>query len=402
MVKIPTKIPQLDKFLHGGLTSNAVSCFYVEPGLDCSPFLYQLADNVAKTTNVFYIINSKSPSSIKAEIKQFGFKSKLNFIDSYSALIQQTSVEKLHITNPKNSEETIHAIKTVSEKFPQAVIILDSLSNVVDLTEEENVNFLQKLKSLKATIICSFTEWPYDATFLESLKTEFDTIIEVKSVQEKVFTRQYFGVTKLKNGRVKNQVMPYRVEKPGGIKIYIPKILVTGPFNAGKNSLVNSASTKAVSVDRLGTTIALDHGHVKYDNFTVDLFGTPGQQRFDPILKLLGGDALGVIVVVSAIDPSGFPRALAMMEEAKVAGLPVVFMANKINLRGAVKVEDIAREMGVSVKDIVPVQAKNLRTVKPGLPCELKDEDIKAVLDALFVKLLKSISNTAKNGKKGG
>ena len=73
---------------------------------------------------------------------------------------------------------------------------------------------------------------------------------------------------------------------PGGIKIYIPKILVTGPYHAGKTSFVRTASYKSVSVNRKGlegkneTTVALDFGHVKLGGFLVELFGTPGQQRF--------------------------------------------------------------------------------------------------------------------------
>ena len=75
---------------------------------------------------------------------------------------------------------------------------------------------------------------------------------------------------------------------PGGVKIYIPKILVTGPYHAGKTSFIQSASFRSVSVNRENlegnneTTVALDFGHVKLGGFVVELFGTPGQERFDP------------------------------------------------------------------------------------------------------------------------
>jgi uncharacterized protein len=392
MVKIETKIPQLDKFLGGGIDSGTLSCFWVKPGLDGSPFLYQLANTMAKTNKVFYIVNSKSPSSVKDEMKSFGFKSKINFIDAYSALVGAKTSESLLIANPKDSEEILNDIATITKKIKDPIIVLDSLSNLVDLTEQENVAFVKKLKESKTTIICLFTEWPYKPAFLKNLRIELDTIIEVKPVHEKFFTRQYFGVTKQKKGILKQQVIPYRVERPGGIKIYIPKVLVTGPFNSGKTSLIHSASVKAVSVDRLGTTIALDHGHVKYEDFAVDLFGTPGQQRFDPILKLLGGEALGLIVVVSAVDPKGFPRAMEMIKKAEVYKLPVVFVANKANLKGAMKPEQIKKKLGLKENDVIPVTAEDLTKVQPGLPCQLKETDIKAVLDALFNKLMKGES----------
>jgi uncharacterized protein len=387
MVTVKTDIFQLDKLLGGGLEQNSLSCLWVKPGIDGLPFMYQIANNFAKSNKVFYIVNSKSPLTIKEEMNSFKFKNKINYIDSYSALIGAKTSENLLIANPKDPQEIINDIQSIVKKIKNPVIFLDSLSNLIDLTEKENLDFLKQLKSLKVTIVCLFTEWDYKPAFLKSLKTNFDNIVEIKSVKESMFMRQYFGVTKAAGAIVKGQALPYRVEKPGGIKIYFPKILVTGPFNAGKTSFIHSASTKAVSVDRLGTTIALDHGHVQYEDFAVDLFGTPGQQRFDPILKLLGGDALGVIVVVSAIDVPGFDRAIEMTKKAKVFGMPIVFAANKANLKGAMKVELIKKKLGTKY-DVVPVTAKDLTKVQPGLPCQLKDADIKAVLASLFKRLL--------------
>jgi len=388
-MKLETKIPQLDKILGGGIESGKVTCIWVKPGLDATPFLYQAANSLAKTNKVFYVVNSKSPSAIKEEMKSYGFAStKINFIDSYSALVGAKTDSSLLIANPKDGEELINDIEIITKKIKEPVILLDSLSNFIDLTEQENVKLLQRFKSFKATIICLFTEWPYKPALLKSLKDEADTIVEVKNVQQKMFIRPYFGVSK-HSGKFLTQAVPFRCEKPGGIKVYLPKVLVTGPFNAGKTSLIHSSSIKAVSVDRLGTTIALDHGHVKYGDFSVDLFGTPGQQRFDPILKLLGGDALGVIVVVSSIDPQGFPRALEMMKKAKVFGLPVVFAANKADLRGALKPEDIKTKLGLKDEQVIPMTAKDLTKVQPGIPCQIKEADINKVLDTLFGALMR-------------
>jgi uncharacterized protein len=387
---IPTSIPQLDKLLGGGIEENSLSCIWAKPGLDATPFAYQIASSAGKTKKVFYISNSKSPDSIQKDIKTLGLKTeKINFVDSYSTLIGKKSSSDLSIENPKDPDEIIASIGTITGKIKNSVIVLDSLSTLVDLTEKEDAGFLIKLKKLNATVICLFTEWPYNKEFIKSLKDKFDNIVETSAVEEKLFFRQYFGVTKLKSGQLQKQVVPYRVIKPGGIKIYIPKILVTGPFNAGKTSFIHTSSEKAVSVDRMGTTIALDHGHVKYKDFAVDLFGTPGQQRFDPILKLLGGEALGVVVVVSAVDPQGFPRAIEMMKKAKVFGLPVVFAANKANLKGALKPEQIKQRMGLKEEDVIPITAEDLTKVQPGLPCKLKREDIDKILDAIFSRLLK-------------
>jgi uncharacterized protein len=391
MANIPTSVPQLDNLLNGGLQDKSMSCVWVKPGLDGTPFIYQIANSAAKSSKVFYITNSKAPASIQQEFKAYGFKSdKLNFIDSYSSLVGNKSKASLLVIDPKNGEEILNDIKIIQKKIKNPVIILDSLSTFIDLSGKEDTKFITDLKKLKVTCICLFTEWQYQAKLVTDLNNVFDNIIEISSVESGLFFRQYFGVSKLLGKKGPSRVIPYKAEKPEGIKIYIPKVLVTGPFNAGKTSFIHSSSEKAVSVDRLGTTIALDHGHVKYQGFTVDLFGTPGQQRFDPILKLLGGEAMGVVVVVSSTDPEGFPRAIEMMKKAQVLGLPVVFAANKANLRGALSPKQIKQRLNLQDEAVIPITAQDLTKVQPGLPCQLQKADIEKILDNIFGKLLDS------------
>jgi signal recognition particle receptor subunit beta len=77
------------------------------------------------------------------------------------------------------------------------------------------------------------------------------------------------------------------------------------------------------------------------------LFGTVGQPRFDPILELLGGEALGVILVIDSTKPEEFLRAKEMMLKAKVHGLPYVVAANKQDLPSAVSVGEIKTKMNI-------------------------------------------------------
>jgi uncharacterized protein len=391
MAKIITNIPELDNLLKGGIDKGSFTCLWAKPGLNGAAFSYQIAANVSKTNKVFYVINSKSVDNAKQEMKVFGFNpSKVIFVDSYSALVGSKPTTNLLVHYPKNPDELIKDVSVITKKFPDSVIILDSLSTLIDLTEKQEAAFLEDLKKLNTTFICLFTEWGYKPEFVKKIRGIFDNIVSIRAVEEKLFFRQYFGVTKLLGSSISEKhAIPFSILKPGGIKIYIPKILVTGPFNAGKSSFIHSVSERAVSVDRLGTTIALDHGHVKYKDFAVDLFGTPGQQRFDPILKLLGGEAFGVIVIVSAVDPQGYPRALEMLKIAQVYGLPVVFAANKADLRGALSPKQVKVRMNLKDYDVIPITAKNLSKVQPGVPCQLKQRDIEKILERLFSKLFR-------------
>jgi signal recognition particle receptor subunit beta len=144
-----------------------------------------------------------------------------------------------------------------------------------------------------------------------------------------------------------------------------------------------------VSVDRVGTTVALDHGHVEYAGFSVDLFGTPGQERFDPILELLGGESLGVIAIVDSTSVQSMIRVKEMLEKSKSIGLPFVIVANKANLEGALGVEEIRKKMSMPADvPIVPVVAEDLSKINVKEPAKLKTEDVHAVLDALFSRIV--------------
>ena len=96
------------------------------------------------------------------------------------------------------------------------------------------------------------------------------------------------------------------------------KILVTGPFAAGKTSLIQSVSqTKVVSTDvfttgdesvvKGETTVAMDFGTYRLDDggdVQLLLFGTPGQPRFRFMTNILKGDVDVVAFVIDA-DATG-------------------------------------------------------------------------------------------------
>ena len=91
------------------------------------------------------------------------------------------------------------------------------------------------------------------------------------------------------------------------------KILVTGPFAAGKTSLIQSVSqTQVISTDvvtsgdesdvKPHTTVAMDFGTYAIDDDEVRLllFGTPGQPRFRFMTNILKGDVDIVAFVIDA------------------------------------------------------------------------------------------------------
>jgi small GTP-binding protein len=156
------------------------------------------------------------------------------------------------------------------------------------------------------------------------------------------------------------------------------KMVVTGPFNAGKTEFIRSVSEiDVVSTERKissdtervkdATTVAMDFGRITVDeDLVLYLFGTPGQKRFDFMWEILSEGMLGFIVMVDSTRPETFREARSILETFRAyAPTPYVVAANKQDLQDAWDLEDmrIALRLDPSVK-FLPCVANDKEKVK--------------------------------------
>jgi len=132
------------------------------------------------------------------------------------------------------------------------------------------------------------------------------------------------------------------------------KIVVTGPFNAGKTAFIRSVSEiDVVSTERRisteierikdTTTVAMDFGRITVDDdLVLYLFGTPGQKRFDFMWEILSEGMLGFIVLVDSTRPETFREARGILETFRAyAPTPYVVAANKQDVDDAWDIDDM-------------------------------------------------------------
>jgi small GTP-binding protein len=167
------------------------------------------------------------------------------------------------------------------------------------------------------------------------------------------------------------------------------KMVVTGPFSAGKTQFVRSITEiDAVDTDRKitrtverikdQTTVAMDFGRITVDEeLVLYLFGTPGQRRFDFMWEVLSEGMLGFIVLLDSARSETFREARSILEIFRsYASVPYVVAANKQDLEDAWSPEDLRIALRIP------------REVKV-LPCVATDrESVKRVLLELLYSIL--------------
>ena len=132
------------------------------------------------------------------------------------------------------------------------------------------------------------------------------------------------------------------------------KIVVTGPYAAGKSEFVQRFGATPINVAVNGTTVGLDFTHEMVESFHVHLFGTPGQNHFKDVQQCVSMGASGIIMVVDSTDPATFTQVqtLAKRIMAVCGRVPMILCANKQDKPGAIPPEEIKKMIGFKGKVI--------------------------------------------------
>jgi small GTP-binding protein len=157
------------------------------------------------------------------------------------------------------------------------------------------------------------------------------------------------------------------------------KVVVTGPFSAGKTAFIKTISEiDVVATERKvstleqrdlkeETTVAMDFGWITIrDDVVLELYGTPGQRRFDFMFDILSKGMWGFVVMVDSADRESFDEAREVLKLFDdLAAVPRVVAANKQDVKGAASPEELrqALKLHPSVK-ILPCTATDKASVR--------------------------------------
>jgi len=154
----------------------------------------------------------------------------------------------------------------------------------------------------------------------------------------------------------------------------ILKILITGPFNSGKTTLIGTLCKYRLKSDmRISasgedkikgtTTVALDYGIYYDSSYKLYLYGTPGQRRFSFMHNILAKGMKGYIVLVDSSDIVSIINGKYLLQyfKEKYPGIPYIIGANKIDLPSA-RLSMVMDILDDEIDNIQPLSAINKRS----------------------------------------
>lgn len=183
--------------------------------------------------------------------------------------------------------------------------------------------------------------------------------------------------------------MATKMRRRGGQAV---KVVVTGPFAAGKTTLIRTISeitvlsterniTDETKARKNETTVAMDFGRITIDReLVLYLFGTPGQERFDFMWEILGEGMLGYLLLLDANREDSLAEAIGIHGAfTKMARVPYVVALNRADA--------IDEATETRVRDALGLDPR-----VPVMPCDATDkESVKAVLLALLYAVLEDV-----------
>ncbi|WP_457643365.1 GTP-binding protein [Persephonella sp.] len=148
------------------------------------------------------------------------------------------------------------------------------------------------------------------------------------------------------------------------------KILVLGPFSAGKTQFIKTLTDCPISTEvgltaseekkkKSHTTVAMDYGKITVGNKKVHLLGTPGQERFSFMLEVLGREYDGAVLLIDSTDRENIEQTARFIDFLIKKNRPFVVGCNKQDLDGRLSPEEVAELIGIPQDRVVPLTAKD-------------------------------------------
>ncbi len=358
--RVSTGIPIIDERLGGGFRRPSTLLFFSEIPSEKRLFAeHFVVTGMRAGETCLYVDFFRAPQLARREFAAFGPfpEERLVFVDATSTQLLLPTTEKYRIANIDDLDHIVRVIKDALRESRPARVVIDSMEFLADRFDRKLVmrywrELIETAHEVGSALCFMFINWTYGEAEVQEVQSMCDFVVEFQTTMRGGILRNTLRIMETGEGGLRTSWVPYTFHELVGLTVYFPRILVTGPFSAGKSTVVKALSKTSVSVDRLGTTVAFDYGNVDLLGLEAELLGTPGQERFEFIFRIFAREVSGLLLVIDATRPEELPRARQMLDLVG-EGIPYVILANKSDLPGAMPEKQI-RE-GMKLPESAPV-----------------------------------------------
>lgn len=356
---ISTGVSGLDEMIGSGIPKGSRVLYSLEPGVDGQLFMIStLSCALAKKLSCLVILPNTTVDAFRNDaVKMYGARLDLaaghvTFFDA----IDWERIQKCSRSPESRARELKARIQKLCREHAVDVIFVYS-----DLLNEEFgadaavaifTSAQETEQNKKVTLVIEHLNLEGPGLlehFISDLK--FDLVLAIRSSFRPFPQFNFFTLVHTSWAKLPVRSVPFIIAE-GRVIPYIPRIVVTGPASSGKSTFVLNAADDGHSVDRRGsegdmTTVALDFGWIRWKDFDITLYGTPGHPRFDPLLPSYLGHAMGAILVIDATNADQLPRARLLIEMIVKRRIPFAVAVNKSDLPGTLSQDLIRRILAI-------------------------------------------------------
>jgi uncharacterized protein len=377
---ISTGVIGMDEMLGSGIPRGSRVVFSLEPGVDGRLFMIStLSSALAKGLSCLLILPNTTVDAFTNDAeKQYGACLDLSsqpvaFIDA----IDRERIQKSARSGEARAAAWMARIRKHCRDHQVDVVFAYFDLLYEDFGLETAIRILASAQEERETTLIVENLNLGGPQQLDQFRKEFafDLVIAVRSSSRPFPHFTYFTLLHVSWSPSRARSVPF-ITADGRIIPYIPKIVVLGPAHSGKSTFVTNASDEGHTLDRQGqdedaTTAAMDFGWLRWKDFDIVLYGTPGHTRFDPLLPPYLRQAMGAVVVIDMTAPDKLPRARNLIRMITKCHMPYVIAGNKSDRPGCMSAGQVREGLGTG--DEVPLF----------LISATRRDDVHAVLESL-------------------
>jgi uncharacterized protein len=362
---ISTGVDGLDELLGKGIPRGSRVLYSMEPGVDGQLFMISsLLCSLKKGLSCMVILPNATVDAFRNDaVSKCGSRLDLKktgavvFLDA----IDRERIQKSARTPEAQAREWQARITKICKENKVDVIFayLDLLNE--DFGLDTAIKILESGRSdAKTTLFIEHLNLEGPALLSRFINEfSFDLVMNIKSSSRPIPHFTYFTLVHNSWKATASRSVPFII-KENRIVPYIPRIVVTGPAESGKSTFVANATEGTEPLDPAGhdrdpVPEIMDHGWLRWRDFDITLYGTPGHTEYDPLIPPALKHAMGAVLVIDATKPDTFLRARNLIEMIKKKKIPFVVAANKSDLPGKLAPGKIRKELDIPKE--VPIVA---------------------------------------------